>query len=270
MIETRYEEYNHLTEKLPFILRMDLERTAFKHSNGKNWHENLEIQLCTEGEGSVLLNGERYDIEKNDIVVVNSNVIHDTFSERKMAYTCLIVSAEFCKQINIEYDHIQFTPFIKDPALVAMFEDLISTYKNKDDALYVAKLNKILLDILIKLVEDHFVTKQEPVVKTKSLKNVKATVRYIRENYQRKLSLDEISKAVYTDKYVLCRDFKKMTNQTIVEYTNNYRCQRAANLISEGYTVAEAAEMCGFENLSFFTKTFKKHLGALPSDYKSK
>ena len=90
----------------------------------------------------------------------------------------------------------------------------------------------------------------------------------IRENYNKKITLDEISKAVLCDKYALCREFKRLTGQTIIENLNNYRCIKAMGFLNEGYTVAKTAELCGFDNLSFFTKTFKKHIGKLPSEYK--
>ena len=75
MIGTRYEEYGHFNDSLPFVLHTDLERTAFNCSKEKNWHEDLEIQLCTGGKGTVLLNGEKHDFSKDDVVVVNSNVV---------------------------------------------------------------------------------------------------------------------------------------------------------------------------------------------------
>lgn len=93
-------------------------------------------------------------------------------------------------------------------------------------------------------------------------------MRYIRGYYNRKLTLDEIAQAIYVDKYALCRDFKRLSGQTIVQYTNSYRCQQAAEHIANGCTVAEAAEQCGFDNISFFIKTFKKYMGMLPSSYK--
>ena len=102
----------------------------------------------------------------------------------------------------------------------------------------------------------------------KNFETVKSVITYIREIYNKKITLDEISKAVLCDKYALCREFKRLTGQTIIENLNNYRCINAMRFLNEGYTVAKAAELCGFDNLSFFTKTFKKYIGKLPSEYK--
>jgi AraC-like DNA-binding protein len=45
---------------------------------------------------------------------------------------------------------------------------------------------------------------------------------------------------------------------------------KASEYIKEGKSVAEAGYLCGFENSSFFTKTFKKYKGVLPSKFKEK
>ena len=49
------------------------------------------------------------------------------------------------------------------------------------------------------------------------------------------------------------------------ESLNEYRCMKAAEYISDGKSVSKAASPCGFDNNSFFTKTFKRYIGALPS-----
>ena len=131
----------------------------------------------------------------------------------------------------------------------------------------IAKLNEIILKILIELADNHII-KTSPNSNMKNFETVKSVITYIRENYNKKITLDEISKAVLCDKYALCREFKRLTGQTIIENLNNYRCINAMCLLNEGYTVAKAAELCGFDNLSFFTKTFKKYIGKLPSEYK--
>ena len=55
---------------------------------------------------------------------------------------------------------------------------------------------------------------------------------------------------------------------TVIEYVNILRCKEAKRLISEGQSVSEAAIASGFNNLSYFTRTYKKYVGELPSSNK--
>lgn len=269
MIGTRYEDYSNLNSDTPFVLHRNLEKTHYNYSKQKNWHEDLELQLCRGGHGTALLNGEKYEINKDDIVVVNSNVIHYISTDDKIIYTCLIIKASFCKQVGIDYEKITFSPFINSPRLIELFDELQKDRKTEPSPYQTAQLCSIVLQILIELAKNHTVDGDGvEYEKNKSFENIKSTIKYVRKNYNRKLSLDEIAQAIYADKYALCRDFKRLVGQTIVQYTNTYRCQIAAELIATGGSVAEAAEKCGFENTSFFIKTFKKYMGTLPSSYK--
>ncbi|EOU2011906.1 helix-turn-helix domain-containing protein, partial [Clostridium perfringens] len=57
--------------------------------------------------------------------------------------------------------------------------------------------------------------------------------------------------------------------QTILDYINHIRCINARNLILyNGYTISESAYKSGFNNLSYFSKTYKKYMGLLPSEEK--
>ena len=122
--------------------------------------------------------------------------------------------------------------------------------------------------MLIEFREKHTLSENKYAIKAHSFEAVKETIKFIRTNYERKMSLDEISQNAFVDKYSLSREFKKVTNQTIVQYINSYRCKKASEYISDGVSVADAAQMCGFTNMSFFTKTFKLYMGCLPSKYK--
>ena len=267
MLGTRHEEYGFLTESAPFIFNTDLKRNRFNQSRENNWHDNLEIQICTEGNGTVLLDGKTFPFNKNDIVVVNSNVIHYTGSDTDLTYCCLIMSNDFCRQVDIDPSVLNFEPVIKNSALADMLTQLRSIYLNPNTTCRKAKLNNIVLKILIELAEHHTLHKAA-TSSTKKYETVKAAISYIRDHYSQKITLDEIAKAVLCDKYALCREFKKLTGQTIVENLNNYRSVKAIDYLSDGYTVARTAALCGFDNLSFFTRTFKKYIGKLPSEYK--
>ena len=268
MLGTRHEEYGFLTESAPFIFNTDLKRNRFNQSRENNWHDNLEIQICTEGNGTVLLDGKTFPFNKNDIVVVNSNVIHYTGSDTDLTYCCLIMSNDFCRQVDIDPSVLNFEPVIKNSALADMLTQLRSIYLNPNTTCRKAKLNKTVLKILIELAEHHTIEKTVKTASSKKYETVKAAISYIRDHYSQKITLAEIAKAVLCDKYALCREFKKLTGQTIIEYLNNYRSIKAIDCLSEGYTVTRTASYCGFDNLSFFTKTFKRYIGKTPSEYK--
>lgn len=270
MIGVRHEKYGSSINELPFSIGLNLERTRYFFSKEQNWHENLEIQFFTEGSGTVLLNGEQYPVQKGDIVVVNSNVLHYTFTDSRLIYTCLIISNEWCKQMHIDYHSLCFSSVLKSETIQSMILDLVSVFTNTDDNLRTAKLNERLLSIMIELTENHCCAKTSASPQDKAIETVTEALVFIHDNYQRKITLPEIAKAVLFDKYALCREFKKHTGQTVFSYINHYRTVKARDYLAQGYTVSETASLCGFENLSFFTKMFKRYTGKTPSQYKRK
>lgn len=263
----RYEKYGNGENEYPLWLGADLERNFYNCTKERNWHENLEIQLCTAGEGTVLLDGERYGVAAGDIVVVNSNVIHRTFTENYLKYTCLIISVDWCRKMDIDYSSCEFSPFIQNAELADMIIRLKDIYLS-DDALRTAKLNEILLRLMIEISEKYCSPKAFLPQKSKKFDAVKTAITYIQNNFDKKITLAQIAQNVHFDKYLLCKEFKKYTGQTVFEYLHKYRSMRATELLSDGFTVSETAYLCGFENLSFFTKVFKKCTGKKPSDFK--
>ena len=165
---------------------------------------------------------------------------------------------------------MHFEPLIKSPAVREKFLALRHAYEDTEAPLRTARLYQLLIALLIELAEHHGTFLSLPRATDVKGATVKAVIAYTREHYQEKITLDALSRAVLYDKYALCREFKKYTGQTITDSLNRYRCIKAAELLASGASVADAAEHCGFESLSYFTKAFKKHLGVAPSKYKRK
>lgn len=267
MLGIRYEEHTGFTKKGPFSLSVDIERSKTMLSDSANWHESLEIQLCNEGSGFVIIDGIKYDFSKNDIVIVNTNSIHYTGTEDHMKYSCLIIDSKFCEEADIYPVSFVFNNHLRSDSLLNLIGELKKQSDNTKDVCRVAKMKCTVLKILIEIRQNH-TQGIKPDITKDSFDTIKKTIKFIRENYSEKLCLEKISKYVLIDKYTLSREFKKYTEQTVVEYINSYRCQKATELIWDGETISKAAIMCGFNNMSFFTKTFKKHMGKLPSSYK--
>ena len=265
-MKLRHEEYTEASGHAPFILNDNIERTANLYSESQNWHENIEIQFCKQGEGGVLIDGKHHAFSKGDIALIDSNSVHYTFSKTAMVYSCIIVSSSFCKQMGIDYHHLSFTPVLQNKKLAELFEKICDAYHD-ESPIRVARLSNLLLSMLILIVEDHSSIKCSLGIEQKELATVKKILLYIRENYHAKITLDAIAEHVLTDKYTLCKIFKANTGQTIFENINAYRCMKAAEYIASGKNVSESANLCGFENNSFFTKTFKRYMGTLPSKF---
>ena len=266
----RYEDYSQIKERTPCVVNSDIIRTKHKLSDTANWHNNIEIQICCEGSGYVILNGARSEIGVGDIVAVNCNTIHFTGTDDYIKYHCIIIDNDFCRNSGIDCADIQFENIFKNRKIENSITETVETYKNSDDICYKAKLQRLILEILIEMRLHHTESTSLSKYDTKYFKEVKEAILYIQSNYKKKITLEDLSKAMYIDKYTLSKKFKAFTGITIVDYINDYRCKMALSMIQKGEQINSAARNCGFNNISFFTKTFKRHIGNLPSFYKKK
>ena len=65
-----------------------------------------------------------------------------------------------------------------------------------------------------------------------------------------------------------CRFFRQMTQKTPVEYLNYYRIECAREQLSTtSCTVTEIAFNCGFNDVSYFIKIFRKYMGMTPGQF---
>ena len=90
-------------------------------------------------------------------------------------------------------------------------------------------------------------------------------IRYIKQNYNQSITVDEIVNHVGFSRAYFSREFKKHTGVSLITYLNYIRCSQARNMLGKGTSINETAEACGFQNLSYFSKTYRKLMGVLPS-----
>ncbi len=93
--------------------------------------------------------------------------------------------------------------------------------------------------------------------------------KYVQENFGEEVSLQDISSEVNMSVPAFCRYFKKVTNQTFINFVNSFRIAYATKLIREkNMLISEIAHEAGFNNISHFNKQFLKVTGLSPSAYK--
>lgn len=264
MISSRYETHNINNSVLPFIFH-----PSFKLSRRvkiPNWHKNVEILQCIDGEGFVRCGTEVIPLLKGALVTVNSDVLHSIGTDSRLEYRCFIPDNEFFISNGIPVDKLYFCPYSDSPLLVELFDRVCQGFLDlkAEDYKSVARLRSNVLSFCVALCE--FSTPKAPLPEENDY--VKEVIYYIRQHLSEPITLDKLSLAVGVSKFHLARQFKKYTGNSIIQTVNRIRCAEAQRMLEQGISVSAAAEACGFSNHSYFSKTFYSVTGRLPSQTK--
>ena len=104
---------------------------------------------------------------------------------------------------------------------------------------------------------------------TKGDAAVMQAVAYIKQNFHRDFSLDELSRALFISKNALCAKFRERMNCSVMEYRAFMRIARAKELlVSTRMSLGEIAEHCGYSSANYFSLIFKKEVGLSPMNYR--
>lgn len=92
-------------------------------------------------------------------------------------------------------------------------------------------------------------------------------ISYLHVHYQEELTLDELAKRFYTNKYSLCALFREATGSSPNQYLIQCRLQKAKELLMKGLSVETVCRMTGYNNLSHFSRAFKRFAGMSPKQF---
>lgn len=92
---------------------------------------------------------------------------------------------------------------------------------------------------------------------------------FVKNNFQEQITLEEVANLVSMTVPSLCRYFKKITKKTFTKFVNEYRLVHASKLLAEKpISITEVCFESGFNNFSYFNKTFREFTGKSPSQYR--
>lgn len=100
--------------------------------------------------------------------------------------------------------------------------------------------------------------------------NLKKAILYIKENSFEKISIPDLAKYCCVSQSQLARYFKNATGKTPVQYINEYKLNRAKNMLARmpELSVKAIAETLGFDDQQYFSRLFSKAFGESPTEYR--
>ncbi len=233
-----------------------------------HWHENVEI-LYFHGECGIICDRQSYAVNSGDIAIVNSNTLHAIPKCNNVTHDCLIIDSAFLAKCDINISEIKFDTVITDKKATERFVSAMDEIvKMRDGDEYgAASVKAAILTLMVHLCREYSIPDAVDHVHSDTIKRA---IAYIKSHYEEPLTIDSIAANVNVSKFYFCREFKRETGYTVVHYINNLRCREAQKLLRRGnHTVGETARMCGFENISYFTRTYKEIIGYTPTESKN-
>lgn len=239
-----------------------------------HFHDEYEIYYLIDGSRQFYINDRVYPMSIGTLAFVDGEDMHRTFSPNNDPYTRFVV---FIKKSKLQNEFPQLTtPFSNSGAIalnsaqqkqIRRLLDIIKdecehTYQMRHEAIYALVIN--LFINVMRLVHE------APLVLSDGRCAAFDVIDYINSHYNEKLSLEDISENCHISISHLTRLFKKSTGYTVVQYTNNIRIKKAAELIkSTRLSISDIALKTGFSSFSYFGKLFSENYGISPLKYRN-
>ena len=264
-----YEKLKYPDSSFPVIYHFDtIEDIPQQSIFYAHWHDSIEILYFTKGSAYVKCDNKLVQANVGDVIIVNANQLHSIKTiSKKCQYNCFIISHDFFDKNELNIYTTDFTSKISDDIyLTDILDEIIVKISNKKShykMLIKGDFFYIFAHLLKNyLFEESSLSKQ----RTKLINIIKTSIVYIESNYQNQITLDLICTQVSLSKYYFCRIFKEIIGISPIEYLNIIRIDKAYEILQSGkYNVSETAELCGFNNINYFSKVFKRYKNILPS-----
>ncbi len=172
-----------------------------------------------------------------------------------------------------EYFQMINTPIAEPINISGEFEinklfNLLAQAAGQKDILADVKISSYITDIMCGLVT----SKISPINNSKfdqHKSEIDSVIEFIKDNFDKKIGVDDFAKLIMTSKFHFLRLFKAYTGTSPYEYLMNFRINKSKQLLNESTSsVNEVALMVGFSDANNYIRYFKKVVGTTPAKYR--
>lgn len=246
-----------------------------------HWHDAIEIIYMIKGELDVTVEASAYHLHEGQCFLINSCVIHSTRCTSPNTGIVFQIPLDFIKLYIPDVQQLQFV--LDDPCdnpirqtKLDIFKETLTQMRIANDIRpegYILRFNSLLFEILFQLYHNFSVRVFQANLnhKTKDLNRLNNILSYTNKNYNRPISIDEISRIAFLESGYFCRFFKKHMGITFLEYQNEVRLSHIyQDLITTTDTLQHILERHGFTNYKLFRRIFFEHFHATPTQIRKR
>lgn len=252
-----------------------------------HWHEEFEAVLITKGTCTVAAGNERKVISAGEGFFINSEILHGCWDTEKTG--CVFHSLVFHPRLvggslDSVFHHSYIAPLLAPsaPEFTALSPDIpwqnaaLSAIETawqsyvQDAPGFEFRVRNALSELVFLLCSN--LPASAPQASRKTLRDaerIKIMLGYIHSHFGEELTTKAIAASALISESEALRCFRSTIGISPIQYLKQYRIQQAAlELAASQEAVADIASRCGFQDMSYFTKSFREAMGMTPSQYR--
>ena len=236
-------------------------------------NDRLEIMFIYEGTGLYTIGERKYSVCAGDILIYNSGVIHDEVSDPTSKIKSYCLGIDHIKLDGLDRNCLinnDQCPVLKAESNFTFIHSIFLTiynelyYENVGAEKTCHYITQALIVLLLQMYNQIITGEKESRQSLgEYIKN------YIDQNYRNEITLASIAEALNISPDYMSHTFKKVTGYSPIKYIIRRRIGEAQTLlITTKHSITMIATMVGFDNSSYFIKTFTKNVGMSPKRYR--
>ena len=280
-----HETKIHGTVDFPYIVYHG-KIPDFIHSYPLHWHDEAEIIYVTKGCIKISVWSNTYQVQQGDIIILMPHTIHsiEQIDSHCAEYFNIVFNFSILEKSeeNSLYDKYlkHFLTHEKSvncyerkgselntlltPSLLSLIEHRRESYTTGE---YLVKSN--LFMIMHLLNQACINADKNEVLLQANYSKLKTALYHIQNSYAQNITIKEMSDLCGFSESHFMKLFKELTGMSFTAYLINYRLELSAKQLMEtDQKIIDIAANCGFNNHSYFTRSFLKKYGLTPAKYR--
>ena len=284
---TFIEPISHNTQSRPFSIHYTKTQPGLYNALYVHYHSEMEFFYLEKGALDLYIEDLTFHLTAGNAVFIPQNLIHSAERisppDEDCCFYALVFSDKMLMDTLPKYCNIYIQPVYRSPldCIIPLYgkekwqKDVINLLKE----IFESKKSDIneceltirgrLLIIWQLLYNNHMKFYNNNLSDNNSFPQIQKCINYIQENYAENISLDELAGNAGFSTGHFCRLFKSMTGFTPFSYLNRIRIAISCGLLLEtDKKISEIAALCGYNNVSYYNRTFTKIMKETPSGYR--
>lgn len=253
LYENVHKDYNTIN----FFVKSFVAAPTFR----MHWHEEIEIQYIIEGTNIARCENDIVEAPQDSFYIINSAEIHQSIGGKRR-HACLQFSPSLFGKNNIILKRI-----VKDAYLSEIMAKMLEEHKKGDEfsQINIQGYAYLLIAHLYKNHAYKVFDKQALNNYSERQNYLNKCIKYMYDNCNKNITLEEISTIANISKYHFCDVFKDFTGLTFKSYHNKLRIEKAVELLyATDIPITEIAYLCGFNDSNYFSRKFHQITGKTP------